>query len=303
LVNNYAAAFGAQWNRYRRTQLDSYTGVPISRTRVLRCIGEENISWIKGKRVLECGCGAGRFTEVLLSLGANVVSIDLSDAVDANRENFTLNNHHHIAQADIEALPFTNGSFDMVFCLGVVQHTPNPERTIARLYEQMSPRGLLVIDHYTHTLSYYTKSAGLFRFFLKRVSAEKGMELSEKLVDWFLPVHKAVRGSRIAQMALSRISPVFSYYQAIPELPDHLQREWALLDTHDALTDWYKHHRTPNQIEKTLTSLGAIDIHCTYGGNGVEARCRKPAESSSNKRRSDQQSKPVAAETSPQCVE
>src|SRR5262249_53083355 len=86
MTNNYAAAFGAQWKKYRLTQLDSYTKLPISRTRALRCIGEENVGWIGGKRVLECGCGAGRFTEVLLSLGASVISIDLSEAVVANRE-------------------------------------------------------------------------------------------------------------------------------------------------------------------------------------------------------------------------
>src|SRR5262245_14526583 len=149
MTDNYTAAFGAQWKRYRRTQLDSYTGFPISRTRALRCIGGENLSWMYGKRVLECGCGAGRFTEILLSLGSTVVSIDLSDAVEANRDNFPPNELHQIAQADIEHLPFRPETFDVVFCLGVIQHTPNPEYTIACLFEQLKPGGLLVIDHYT----------------------------------------------------------------------------------------------------------------------------------------------------------
>ena len=37
---NYADAFGLQWNTYRKTQLDSYTGFPLSRDRAQRCIGE-----------------------------------------------------------------------------------------------------------------------------------------------------------------------------------------------------------------------------------------------------------------------
>src|SRR5262245_58775852 len=69
LSENYAAAFGKQWKRYSLTQLDSYTGLPITRTRALRCIGEANLSWIRGMRTLEAGCGSGRFTEILLSLG------------------------------------------------------------------------------------------------------------------------------------------------------------------------------------------------------------------------------------------
>src|SRR5437870_9927724 len=61
----YAASFGLQWSTFRRAQLDSATGVAISRTRVLSGTG-----WperMPGERILEAGCGMGRFTEVLLS--------------------------------------------------------------------------------------------------------------------------------------------------------------------------------------------------------------------------------------------
>ena len=77
-------------------------------------------------------------------------------------------------------------------------------------------------------------------------------------------------------MLLSRVSPLVTYYQAYPSLDDRLQYEWALLDTHDALTDYYKHLRTPGQIRRTLAALGAEDMWVVKGGNGVEARCRKP---------------------------
>ena len=82
---NYTSAFGVQWNHYRKTQLDSYTGVPISEVRLKRCIGEEIFSNLKGKTILEAGCGAGRFTEVLLSKKSYVMSIDMSNAVEANQ--------------------------------------------------------------------------------------------------------------------------------------------------------------------------------------------------------------------------
>ena len=52
--------------------------------------------------------------------------------------------------------------------------------------------------------------------------------------------------------------------------------EWSLLDTHDSITDFYKHMRTPRQIEQLLGALGARDIVVRIGGNGVEAFCRKP---------------------------
>ena len=65
-----------------------YTGIPISRTRLRRCLGEAVWKRLAGLDVLECDCGAGRFTEVLLDDGARVTSVDLSEAVDANAENF-----------------------------------------------------------------------------------------------------------------------------------------------------------------------------------------------------------------------
>ena len=139
----YADAFGAQWKRYRLTQLDSYTGTTISSDRARRCIGEDLWSELGSKQVLECGCGAGRFTEILLEKGAYVTSVDLSDAVDANNINFPQNTTHRIAQADIRTLPFEPRHFDVVFCLGVVQHTPNPEETISALYEQVKPAARL----------------------------------------------------------------------------------------------------------------------------------------------------------------
>ena len=274
---NYTASFGLQWNTYRKTQLDSYTKTTLSRDRARRCLGEECWEGLQHHwqwNVLEVGCGAGRFTEILLSTGAVVTSVDLSSAVEANQTNFPQDAHHRILQADVCHLPFAPAQYDVVFCLGVVQHTPNPEETIRKLYEQVRPGGWLVIDHYTYSLSWFTKSAFLFRMVLRRLPPDDALKWSRRLVDVFLPLHRTVRGNRVAQPLLSRISPVLAYYGRLT-LDDDLQREWSLLDTHDSLTDWYKHFRTKAQIARTLRGLDADAIWCEYGGNGVEARCMK----------------------------
>ena len=275
--SGYAAAFGLQWKRYRTTQLDSHTGLRVTAARAQRILGDQLWSSLADKTVLECGCGAGRFTEILLDIGARVTSIDLSDAVDANVRNCPLGERHRAAQADIGNLPFAPGQFDVVFGLGVVQHTPSPERTIASLSAQVRPGGWLVIDHYTHNLSDYTKTAPLVRQVFLRLSPESGMRGTEWLVDKLLPLHKRVRTVRVAQKLLSRISPVLSYYHVLPELPDEYQREWALLDTHDSLTDKYKHFRTEKQLRATFDSVGMDVTWAARAGNGIELRARKPA--------------------------
>jgi 2-polyprenyl-3-methyl-5-hydroxy-6-metoxy-1,4-benzoquinol methylase len=274
--SNYAEAFGAQWKRYRLTQLDSYTKSSLSRDRTRRCIGEALWTQLAGKQVLECGCGAGRFTEILLNQGASVISLDLSEAVDANQENFPQSDTHRIAQADILQLPFAPQQFDVIFCLGVLQYTSNPEKALACLYEQVKPGGTLVVDIYTPRLSWYTKTSLLLRYYLRRLPPDEGMKWTEWLVDTFLPLHKMVRHFYPAQITISRLSPVFSYYHTYPNFSEELHREWALLDTHNALTGWYRHTRTRRQVIRSLQQLGLQEMWCEYGGNGVEARGKRP---------------------------
>ena len=277
---SYADAFGLQWKTFRQTQLDSHTKTTITRDRTQRCLGSDVWDLLHRKDrcdVLEVGCGAGRFTEILLSTSAFLTSVDLSVAVEANQENFPQTPRHRILQADVRRLPFAQRQFDIVFCLGVVQHTPDPEQTMRKLYEQVKPGGWLVIDHYSYSLSEFTKSAFLFRMVLRSLPPATSLRWSRTLVDKLLPLHRVVRHRPVAHALVTRLSPVLSYYHALP-LDDALQRDWSLLDTYDSLTDRFKHFRTKSQITKYLQGLGADTVFCAYGGNGVEARCRRPAE-------------------------
>ena len=272
----YAEHYGLQWRRYRKTQLDSYTGMPITRERMKRCLGDQLWEQLPEMSVLECGCGAGRFTEVLLAQGATVTSVDLSSAVEANADLFPVSERHRVAQADILSLPFEESTYDLVFCLGVVPHTPSPEGTIRKLYSHVKPGGWLVFDHYTSEIGRWTSTKPLFRVVMKRLPADTALRFTERLAETFLPLHRRLRNSGVAWFLLCRVSPITTYYRSVPSLPEPLQREWALLDTHDALTDWYKRLRTAPQIQAALQDLGAEEIWCEYGGNGVEARCRRP---------------------------
>lgn len=269
---SYAAPFGTQWRRFSLTQLDSYTGLSISEDRARRCLGEDLWSGLRGKSVLECGCGAGRFTEILLGRGAIVTSVDLSEAAEVNADNFPPSPSHRVAQADILRLPFAPRQFDVVFCLGVVQHTPSPETAMHALYQHVAHGGWLVVDHYHHiVLTRVTQQ--LLRLAFLRMKSETSLCWSQRLVRALLPVH--ARFSRHERL-LARLSPVVSHQRAYPGLDQALRAQWAALDTHDALTDRHKHTRSVRSIQGTLESFGAVDIVAARGGNGVEARARRP---------------------------
>ena len=282
---SYAEGFGLQWTAHPRTQLDSATGTRISRDRLARCLG--GLESVAGRSVLEAGCGAGRFTEVLLDAGARVVACDLSRAVEANHANFRGRPGHFVCQADLMALPVAPGSFDVVVALGVLQHTPRPEAAVRALASALRPGGLLAVDHYAvppgagraWRLAAALQPRALLRRLLLKLPPQPAQAVSAGVTRALLPVHRSLwrRGPLVdrARAVFRRVSPVVDHYDRLPELsPDQLA-EWAALDTHDALTDRYKHLRTADEVRALMVDAGLVDVEVDYAGNGVEARGRK----------------------------
>ncbi len=250
----------------------------ISRDRLARCLGG-SLDVVTARSVLEAGCGAGRFTEILLAAGARVFAVDISDAVVASHANFGGTPGYFVCQADILELPVAPASFDVVICVGVIQHTPSPERTIAALARQVAPGGLLVLDHYSvgHPLP---PARRLARAALLKLRPKAAGRAALAVAKALLPFHRALWGTNRFQRRLRRyiqtLSPVVDYYDAYPQLSREILTEWALLDTHDTLTDRYKHLRSKDEIRRCLESLGLEHIEIDEAGNGIEARARKP---------------------------
>lgn len=278
-AENYSDDFGAQWNMFRKTQLDSNTGIPHSEARLARCL-QGNLENLRGKRVLEAGSGAGRFTEVLLKYGAELHSFDYSSAVEANAKN---NGHYEdlvLVQADIRKIPFPKASYDYVICLGVLQHTPDPEESIKRLWEMVRPGGALTVDHYLWRRRAFMPppigdSEAVYRWLALRIPRKARFKFVKTITDVWFPWHWKFRDSLLIQRLLRRLSPVHFHYPEIKLSDRQMYYEWALLDTHDSTTDVYKHRRKPSQIREVLEDIGAKDIVVSMGGNGVEAFCRK----------------------------
>ena len=106
---------------------------------------------LREQKVLEAGCGAGRFTGVALDTGAEVYSFDLSGAVDACQGNVTSpeqRNRHHLFQASIYEIPLPHGMFDKIFCLGVLQHCSDVRGAFLSLVSFLKPGGELAADCY-----------------------------------------------------------------------------------------------------------------------------------------------------------
>jgi ubiquinone/menaquinone biosynthesis C-methylase UbiE len=108
---------------------------------------------LSGKKVLEIGSGAGGHSAMFARHGAELTSLDITlDRVAATREKLRLlGSKAKIAialQGNAEALPFSDGSFDIVYSNGVLHHTPNTAGAVDEIYRVLRPGGRAAIMLY-----------------------------------------------------------------------------------------------------------------------------------------------------------
>jgi SAM-dependent methyltransferase len=271
---NYASSFGLEWTIHSRTQYDSYSGLNCSEKRFF-----EETGWPRNLRseiILEAGSGSGRFTEQAASTGALVISIDYSNAVEANYKSNGNKENVFIVQADIYSLPFKKQMFDKLFCIGVIQHTPDPYKAFMALPQYLKNGGNLVIDVYKKTLSVYLAAKYYVRFFTRNMEADKLYRHTKKYVDFMWPIANIVR-------RIPKIGPKINWALCIADysqigLKDKMLKEWAYLDTFDMLSPRYDYPQTLKTVKKWFQDAGLGDIDVRYGYNGIEARGTKKLE-------------------------
>jgi SAM-dependent methyltransferase len=265
--SNYADSFGFQWNQFRRTQLDSYSGTSISRARFVKETGWTR-DILEGKTVLDAGCGAGRFAEIALSLGARVYAIDYSSAVDACAKNLDLYHNLRVIQADIYNLPFREESFDFVYSLGVLQHTPDPFGAVLKLARFVAPRGQLVVDFYSKSFRDALHPKYFLRPISLRIPSDKLFKFLEKSVPLLLEISNECRSVPVIGRLLSRMVPVANYTGKLVLSADQI-REWALLDTFDWLSATHDHPQSPRSLRAMLSGAGLSEIQIVKIGHLV----------------------------------
>ena len=275
-LQNYSENFGLQWNKFRTTQNDSETRLNITEKRFW-----ENTKWkpeeLKGKVVLEAGSGAGRFTEVLAKTGATVITFDLSNAVEANYLNNKDKGNIFFFQGSIYDIPFPDNYFDYVFCYGVLQHTPDPDKSYRMIFDKLKPGGKISIDYYlkfSHPTPWSTPKY-FWRPITKKMSPKTLLRIIKIYMPIWLPIDTLIRriprvGNRI--LAFMRI-PCWNYLDQGFTYSQRLQ--WAILDTFDALAPAYDFPKTKDEVVQMVTSPNNQEADVFYGGNGVVANIVK----------------------------
>jgi 2-polyprenyl-6-hydroxyphenyl methylase/3-demethylubiquinone-9 3-methyltransferase len=97
---------------------------------------------LTGALLLDAGCGTGEFSTAARARGATVVSVDIGPKLLARTRSKGI---EHVAAADVAALPFGPGTFDVVLSSECIEHTPSPRASVRELARVLRPGGRLAV--------------------------------------------------------------------------------------------------------------------------------------------------------------
>lgn len=157
-------AFGYEWNTYKTTSEGEdiltfywltgadpmvYEKVPIADVFTYYPsqdeIGQINPGQLTGKRVLEVGCGMGKYLKVVSEVAAEVIGMDLSQSLLRARRETRDRPNVHLVQGDILNPPLRRKTMDFVYSVGVLHHTPDCHRAFLRCASVVAPGGALAV--------------------------------------------------------------------------------------------------------------------------------------------------------------
>lgn len=109
-----------------------------------------NFSFLKDKIVVDAGCGNGRFAEIVAPYCKHLICLDIGNHIFKTKERLKKFNNVTFIQTNLETIPLLNNSVDFVFSIGVIHHTPNPQKTLAELTRILKPDCKISIWVYPH---------------------------------------------------------------------------------------------------------------------------------------------------------
>lgn len=268
------SAYALQWNRFRILRPEEDRATFFNRTGLKPADLAETLT-------LDAGCGMGRYLLVAAEAGARLVGMDLSGAVFAARELTSSFPTVRVVQGDLLRPPFANRTFDHIYSLGVLDHTPDPRRAFLELARLLRPGGRIVIWVYPREKPLVEKVMNAHRTVSRRLPLGVLLPLSRLMA----PIGGLKRRLLYSQNRLIQRCGVALHALTIgvsmhpdPEVRvcdtlDWYAPRWLTRHTFDEVAGWFHEAGLVNIVDLTI---GQSHFHQGQG-NGINVAGRRPS--------------------------
>ena len=134
VADKHLESFGHQWTKFEVAHDDEDRATFTAKTGMV-------LDQLNGLRVLDAGCGGGRYSKICGEAGADVIGADHTRAVDKAQQLCSHLPRVHFVQADLKALPLEPASFDFVFSIGVMHHDADTRAVFDSVAKMVKPGG------------------------------------------------------------------------------------------------------------------------------------------------------------------
>lgn len=180
---------------------------------------EKNIS-LRGKKVLEIGCGYGALSSLLLERGAQVFATEADKTkLEVAQKQLSKNTNFSALHVRDEKLSFENNYFDCVCIFDVIEHVREPKITIEESYRTLKPGGLLYVEftpYYSITGHHLYDFAKWPIHILPREKIKK-IVFSKKVDSYMTPEYYWAQFESLNKLRIADFQKMVAKFQKIEE--------------------------------------------------------------------------------------
>lgn len=235
VTDSHLESFGHQWTSFDvahededRTTFEAKTGFRLSD--------------LAGKKILDAGCGGGRYAKICGKAGATVVGADHTRAVDKAKQLCAHLSHVHFVQADLKHLPFEPASFDFVFSIGVMHHDADTRTVFDAVAGMVRPGGRYSVWLYRRNQWWQEMINSGLRAITTRIPPRVLMP--------FCHLGAVLGGIPIVNRVLNKIV----------NFSAHPNYENRVCDTFDWWAPKYQYHHTAEELSAWFREAGFTDV-------------------------------------------
>lgn len=193
---------------------------------------------LKGKVMLDAGCGNGSQSVAYTAHGLEVIAVDLSSGLEhgqayRHRHEGARPERVHFVQANLQRPPLKPATLDIIHSAGVLHHTPDTLQTFRALLPLLRPRGTFYVWLYKYE-KLVTPVVDTLRVVTTRVPPRQFARVADLMAVPFIGFCKAVNGLGV------RKYPVMSRREAALALMDIFGAPYAYYHSYEEVAEWYK---------------------------------------------------------------